>query len=384
MILKRLHTLIFISAFVVQQSCITPFTIHNSEVEAEILAVEGDIIIGGDTKIYLSLMVSLDVNYDATFITDAIVWVEGMQGDTYPSTLINEENAQPYFLIDTKSLSLDEQYKLCILLTNGISYESDFLTSLRTPEIGFIDFAVNESRTAVEFFVTTLGDTDSSPYYRWSYTEDWEFTATFRASFYYDPLLDAVVAYPYHPNNTYAYYCWGHTRSNSILIAKTDYLQENFVHQKKLNTIYNVNYKISNLYSMEVYQMSISKEAYTYWSTLEKYTGEIGSIFTPQLDWLNGNLHCVSNPEAKVIGYVSSGTLSVKRIFVDELDIQIYKPDYACNSLLRERNSAKDMVAAGYQILNPMALYLWFPVHCVDCRASGTKNKPSFWPNDHV
>ena len=365
-------------------SCITPFNIQSAEVETETLAVEGDIIAGGDTKIYLTLLASLDIYYEVKFITEAFVWVESELGETYLGVQMNEENAQPYFLVDTKSLSLDKQYKLCIHLPNGRAYESDLLTPLRTPEISSIDFVINEERTAVEFFVSTSGNPDSSPYYRWSYTEDWEVTVTYRTNQYYDPILNMVVDYPYHPNNTYAYYCWGHEKSNSIFIARTDHLQENVVHQQKLNTISDVNYKISNLYSMELYQMSISREAYTYWSALKKSTDEIGTVFAPQLDWLNGNIRCVSDQDVKVIGYVSAGTLSVKRIFADAIDIPIYKPDFdRCGNFVPVPRgwTYRDMVSAGYQILYP---YLWYPIHCVDCRVLGTKNKPSFWPNDHI
>ena len=384
--LKKLHRFLSIAILVVHQNCVTPYSINAVEIEGETLAVEGDIIVGGDTKIYLSLLAKLDI-YDATFITDALVWVESTQGEIYTGMLVDEENTQPCFLIDTKSLSLDKGYKLCIHLPNGRVYESDFLTPLHTPEIGSIDFAINEAHTAVEFFVTTSGDLDSSPYYRWSYTEDWEITSTYRVSYYYDPILNMVVAYPYHPNNTYTYYCWGKARSTSILIARTDHLLENLVHRQKLNTIYEVDNRISNLYSMELYQISISKEAYTYWSTLEKHTSEMGTIFAPQLDWLNGNIRCVSDPDVKVIGYISAGTLSVQRIFVDALEMQVYIHDYdKCPQVTPPRGATyRDMVAMGYQIFFADQPVWWTPVYCVDCRsAGGTKNKPSFWPNTHI
>jgi len=29
-------------------------------------------------------------------------------------------------------------------------------------------------------------------------------------------------------------------------------------------------------------------------------------------------------------------------------------------------------------------VYVWQPAACVDCTERGTKNKPSFWPNDHI
>jgi hypothetical protein len=152
--------------------------------------------------------------------------------------------------------------------------------------------------------------------------------------------------------------------------------------------------------------MSITKEAYIYWSALKKNTDEIGGIFAPQPSEMYGNIHCISDPEAKVLGFISAGIVSTKRIFVPTADVGIYQ-SFPCTFL--DINDAFDalnppsfskiydlgfvfgeLIDESLLITMPnpasWTLYVvnWIPIACVDCRMRGTKNKPSFWPNDHL
>jgi hypothetical protein len=314
------------------------------------------------------------------------VWVESSQGGIYAGTVTQEVNNPPCFLIDTRTLSFDEQYKLCVVLANGRAYESDFLTPFHTPDIHAIEYVVNGAQTAVEFAVTTYGNSNASPYYKWNYTEDWEIVSKYRSRVYYDRTLNTQLAYT---TDSPVYYCWGHSTSSSILIARTDHLADNIVHQMNLKTITNRDYKIGALYSMELSQMSISKEAYNYWAALQRNTDEIGGIFAPQPNDLYGNIRCVSDKGVRTIGYISAGTRSVKRIFVEEKDMGIYLPpscDFLDMTEFTIPPTDRSLYDWGYQIVSEIvndSRRSWVRKSCVDCTAIGTKNKPSFWPNDH-
>ena len=151
----------------------------------------------------------------------------------------------------------------------------------------------------------------------------------------------------------------------------------------------NRNYKISILYSMELHQMSISNEAYAYLFTLKKYSDEAGSLFAPQFDWLSGNIRCVSDPDIKVIGYISAGTVSVQRIFASHQEIGIYIPPDPCPPLdlrFRPPPTSRDLNNMGYRIVgrdlaDPLGMF-WTEDFCVDCTVTGTNVKPSFWPEN--
>ena len=214
--LKKLYIHPIWILMVFTPACITPFTPKGVEVEEGSLVIEGDIIVHDYTKVYLSQLRALDRNYDITYISQADVWVESQQEDRYLGAPNIEANEPPHFLIDTRTLSLDQQYKLCVHLSDGTLYESDFLTPLFTPDIDTIGFTVNDTETAVDFHVTTYGDLNASRYYKWVYTDDWEVISTYNTGIYFDENSRVFRQYPPDPPLSPFYYCWNrrqyHTR----------------------------------------------------------------------------------------------------------------------------------------------------------------------------
>ncbi|MCL2726991.1 MAG: DUF4249 domain-containing protein [Bacteroidales bacterium] len=389
MILKKLYNCSILLLGVITTACITPFTPKGVESDEGSLVIEGDIILNGDTKIYLSLLRALDSPFSITYVTNAQVWVENQHGTTYSGSVKVEPNEPPYYIIDTRILSLDQQYKLCVHLQDGRRYESNFLTPLVTPEIDAIGFMVDDSKTSVDFHVTTHDSNSASRFYKWRYIEDWEIVAHYYTNVYYDRSLRTVRQYatpaPY-------YYCWRHSKSSTV-VAKTDHLNQNLVYQQRLNTVDRRDDRISYLYSMELLQMSITKEAHSYWSVLKRNTDEIGSIFAPQPTDLHGNIRCITDPGVRVIGFISAGTITTKRIFVTSQEIGIYTP-FLCNPMdtalfdgWRTPPTFADYYDYGFRIVGfdiASGGHEWFPRACVECTARGTKNKPPFWPNNHI
>jgi hypothetical protein len=372
-------------------TCIIPFTLNELRGVEATLVIEGDIILQGDTKVYLSLSRSLDGEDVICYVTDAMVWIEGESGDQYAGLLIVEANTPPYFIIDSKALDVSKQYKLCIL-HNGKQFESDFLSPLKSPEIYSIDYQINDTRTTVEFFVTSYGEENASRYYKWAFREDWEITSKYATNFFFDPISNRILQYTADPH---IFYCWNQSESTSIIIAKTDHLDNNTVYRQQLNIINCTSDRISHLYSMELYQMSISKEAYDYWSVLKKNTDEIGGIFSPQPCEMSGNIRCLSDANTKVLGYISAGTITSKRVFISEKDIGIYisfdcpffnesdfnQPLEPAIPLTNREKFDMGYAVVRVELVDPIE---WVPLSCVDCRIRGNKNKPPFWPNDHL
>lgn len=370
-------------------TCITPFTPKGIDSEGGTVVIEGDIILGSDTKVYVSLSKALNSDKAIVYLRNAQVWVESKSGERYMGVLIASGNITPYYLMNTRALRFDQPYKLCVNLPDGRRYESDLITPLRTPEIDDIEFEVNSSRTAVDFMVTANGESalyDYTPYYKWRFTEDWEFTSHYQTNYYYSAATGFILKYATDPR---IYYCWNRAESTSILVAKTDHLEKNVVNRQKVTTIPNSSDKISYLYSMELSQMSISKEAYIYWSTLKKNTDEIGGIFSPQPSEMFGNIRCVSDANIKVYGYISAGTVTTKRIFVYKEELGIYVPSpcpFFDDTGIDPPLTFRQLYDAGYVVVryldnDPLE---WAHNKCVDCRLSGNKNKPFFWPNNDL
>jgi len=125
-------------------------------------------------------------------------------------------------------------------------------------------------------------------------------------------------------------------------------------------------------------------------------TDEIGDLFAPQPGRLYGNIRCMSDSETRIIGYISAGTRSVKRIFATKEEVGIYVPFSTCPPMNMQElfgtrptlPTRDDFYGLGFRPVGLSIFSLvdsrdWYPKECVDCTTRGTKNKPSFWPNDH-
>jgi hypothetical protein len=149
--------------------------------------------------------------------------------------------------------------------------------------------------------------------------------------------------------------------------------------------------RISALYSMELFQMAISEEAYKYWDNIRKNSDQIGGIFSPQPSEIKGNIKCITDPSEKVIGYICASKTSKKRIFAKGEDIGVYEYPNNCEVVtVNSENPVPigDLWDSGMDIVSfippPFSESFWASKRCVDCRIYGTKSKPSFWPNDHI
>ena len=66
---------------------------------------------------------------------------------------------------------------------------------------------------------------------------------------------------------------------------------------------------------------------------MKKNTEDIGSFFGPLPSELKGNIHCLTNPEEPVIGFVTSSAATQKRIFIDASQVSNWLHYYSCEEL---------------------------------------------------
>ncbi len=67
-----------------------------------------------------------------------------------------------------------------------------------------------------------------------------------------------------------------------------------------------------------VKQYALSLEAYSFYTNLKKNTEQLGSIFDALPSEIEGNIHSDNNPSEPVIGYITVGSTTSQRIFVDK------------------------------------------------------------------
>jgi hypothetical protein len=74
-------------------------------------------------------------------------------------------------------------------------------------------------------------------------------------------------------------------------------------------------------YNIEVKQLSTTKEAYKYWSSIEGQINSTGSIFEPPPVAITGNITNCDDPEDIVFGYFGASSITTKNIFIPESEI---------------------------------------------------------------
>ena len=392
--------LIFLLIFTtVALSCIDEYTIPKTtaiKYEAE-LVIEGRILAGEESVFNLTYTTPLNNEEKTPEILNAQIYVIGQNG--YRSEVAEFDLENNCYTIDTRSLENNTHYAVEVTV-DGDTFQSDFQSLLKSPEIDEVIWQENES--SVSIYVTTLAEKTDSRHFMWSFEEDWEFHAEvdMRGNKYIKPVYNKR-HYPdlTEDHNPYLY-CWMHNTSRNIHLYSSANLYENQAKNIKLHEISIEDIRISYIYSILVKQWSLSDEAYNYYATLKRYTEEPEGLFTPILSDYQGNIRCISNPSKRVHGYVLASNVTTKRIFIYEEDFKHMRSLYS-DSRCSIKNWEGDFMSMGaiissYPWASPWVvmakdgkpedldalLYNWF---CVDCRHTkgATKKRPDFWPNNH-
>ena len=130
--------------------------------------------------------------------------------------------------------------------------------------------------------------------------------------------------------------------------------------------------------------LRLRKEAYEYFKNIQRNIEQTGSIFSPIPTEVRGNIVCVSDPKEWVLGYVDVTSTTIMKRFMPELR-DFYETSYDC-----AKNILTGMALDGYTYYiysgAPTVPNRYAPFRCVDCTydGRGTKNKPSWWPTDHL
>ena len=385
---KIINTIYVIAVLFFVSSCVTPFEPEGYEQLENILVIEGDINLAGNTDIIVSRSLKLGDIAKRNYVKGANVWIESESGTKYYGYQVSSGQEVKY---STGSLYLDynKRYKLCVVTPEGKRYDSELVKPLIPPPVSSVEFLTDTVKKEVTFYVNTADPANNTHYYKWSYVEEWEFTAHKYANFEYNPLTFKMDEIPYEKNK---YYCWNSDKSKSILIHSTTHLSEDKVYRMPLVSMGPLDLRISLLYSIEVTQQALSKESYLYWENLRKNSDQLGGIFSPQPSEMRGNIKCISDSTEVVLGYISAGFFRKKKFFASKSEIGLYWDDHSCEIIIPEKAMPipipwSTMHEDGYVVVsyNPTEREsVWVLKECADCRTKGTKTKPLFWPTDHI
>ncbi|MGN6248789.1 MAG: DUF4249 domain-containing protein [Ginsengibacter sp.] len=361
-------------------SCKEPYDPPLKASGAHYLVVEGYIHSDGQpTTITLSRTRNIAWGDTATRIyeTGALVVIEDDQNNSYPLYASGGGNYSGAY-----NLSNDRKYRLHITTANNKQYISDFVPCKVSPPIDKLGWKFNGND--VELYINTHDPNNNTKFYRWDYTESWEFHSEYYTSLKYDPASKSVVH-----RNTPVYVCYQTRHSANIYVGSSQKLDNDVINEAPLAVIPFHDKRLSVLYSTIVTQYALDSMAYKYWHAMKGNTENVGSIFDTQPNQLTGNIHSVSDSTEPVIGYIGVGSTQQQRIFISNSDMRPgWNQPGNCTEILTHSDSLDYYFGGGIFIpfatdppnaLNPTGWY-GASASCVDCTLTGTPVKPSFWP----
>ncbi len=357
------------------------------------LVVEGVINNGTDsTIIKLSNTVNIASTSTVNPVFNATVAVEGDNNITY---LLTETNNGKYF---TTNLNLDNthKYRLTITTSDNKKYYSDYVPVLNSPPIDSVFFTISNNQLNINS--TTHDPTNKVQFYRWDYKQTWIIHSA-EISFFKSN-GDTVLSRDLVNDNIYE--CWSTDTSSTVVLKSTSNLEQSIVRDNIITSFPLNSEKVAIRFSIMVSQYALTAEAFKFWTNLKKNTEKLGGIFDPQPSEINGNIHCLTNPNEPVIGYLSVGQVANKRIFISNRQLPQVVPNLSTATCELDtfwfcrpgtsppncENMVDEYITYNKYNLGVIIIpivkvgdigYLGTSPFCADCTLRGTNRKPDFW-----
>ena len=378
--MNHIKQIILFSVILIINSCISQFIPDASE-EKELLVVEGLITDQPEINtIKLSLSRPLGQKNVATPLSGCSVSILEDERPSYQLT----ETIPGTYVTDPALFQgkIGSKYILQINTDNtpigNFSFESVPMELKPVPPIDTIFYETKIIRKnelgpddeGIQIYLNTHDPSKSCQFYRWDFTETWEFQLPY-----------------YVPNRV----CWLTNRSGSIYIKNTSVLAENRINRFPLNFISNGTDRLSVKYSVLVNQYSLNEDEFSYWERLQNISDEVGSLYDLTPASIPGNIRCVDDPNKHVLGYFSVSARSSKRVFIKESLSNIVNLYNDCPS---DTIQGPDSIIIPGLDENVWVIYRMnmsgMPPYrvitqqkgCADCSVRGTTVRPDFWRDD--
>lgn len=387
---RRLIWLISL-AFVMLSACLEPYPPPGNLPPVNILVVDGFMnSTDGSAIVRLSRAVPLsdkDVFRPESNATVTILTADGRTFD-----LVQQDSGR--YSLNGMIIDPALRYQLQIRTEDGQDYFSDFVDIRQSPPIDSVTW--RPGIAGLDVLVNSHDDSGNSRYYRWDYTETWEYHAPVQAAY---KVINGEVLF--RDPEDYLYTCWKTVPSTRILIGSSVRLTEDVIRDFPLIFIPKFSDKISIKYSMLVRQRVMDKMEYQFWSDLQKTTESIGSLFDPQPYEITGNIHSAGDGGAPVLGFFSGGSVREERLFLNYKDLPenlkerpysfcvldtvcLFKgPSTPYSCITDIPNLPPNPLLVGGLYDGPTLYgYTLANTRCADCRVygGGVLTKPAFWP----
>lgn len=362
------------------QSCRDPFEPDLSPQSVDFLVVEGYIEVSGESQISLGRTSPINSNTAPILEEGARVFLS----DNLNLWDFEEKGNGQYTL--NGNFDPTKEYTLSIWLKNGKQYTSDPMIPIISPEIEELAFV--QDNDGVEIYISTKGEQEKQ-YFMWSYEEHWIFNSGVRSFLIYEEGSIRI-----RNEDERVDRCWKDNINPKIVLQDAARFEDNRILQRELIRIPPRSEKLTNRYSVLVKQRAIDQDAFNFWEILRKNSDDIGGIFSPLPSLITGNIQNTEDSSEKVIGFISMGKSSNKRLYINASEVfpwPVFIPEYEYCQILQDTipptaTAIRDAFNNGVVV---PAIDIWDGIfligyrgadyRCVDCTLRGTNVRPEFW-----
>ncbi|HSP40691.1 MAG TPA: DUF4249 domain-containing protein [Gillisia sp.] len=382
--------IIFLLPVFLFQACVEPYEI-DEEVFEDFLVLETTIT--DEVKhqeIFLNRTYRLQENEPAPEINASVKITDGQN-----EFLFAEASPGHYISINEFGAAPGVPYILEILTENGDFYQSIPTASPSGNQIDnlYAKRIEYEGEDGVAIFLDNSGPSETSRFYKYEYEETYKIVSRLSANV--DLIVEngELILICEKPREETV--CYNTVDSDNIILTNSGSYSQNMVEGLMLRFIGRQDPVLSHRYSMMVKQYALTREAYTFFSTLKELSASESIFSQNQPGFINGNIFSPDNPEKKIIGYFNVASVSTKRMFFNFLDF--YGPNelradfssdctpFTPNLLLPDiRGDLIEQLKSGWVKLatgscdEPIP-YAFVTANCIDCNYWGSNIVPDFW-----
>lgn len=323
-------------------------------------------------------------------VTGCKVKILDDKGNIYEA--IDQKDGNYITVIPESKLAIGSSFKVEINTPEGINIVSDFDQIHDCPDVDTVYYILDSLPSGnptiytkgIQFYTNLNAENTNSHNFRWEAIETYEYHSSFPIEWYYDGTLHHILP-PDHSKSV----CWRTAPVKDVFTLTTQNLTENKYNMYPFHFVDNVSLpRLLYGYSLLIRQYAISEAAFTYWEKLRINSNEQGGLYEKQPLVIKGNMHNITNPDQKVLGFFGAATVKSKRIFVKKVENLPLEYQSVCTAEGEEprRGGLKGIPTTFY----PAYLYatdygfsmIILDSKCYDCTlAGGSVNKPDFWPH---
>lgn len=398
---RRIITPVFLFVAFTLFTCIDPY--YPKLDNYQNLLVADALITDENASYYVRLSRTTETPREApAAVTGALISVKDDQGNT---AVFSEILAGIYKSDSLTFLGMaGRTYTLYIRTAEGREYESEPATMQEGRDIDTITYAKDhetldngEIREGLRIYIDAK-DPTAGKYFRWKYEEWWKFSIPYPKTFVYidqNNIFDIPIT-----NVT----CWKHNKSDEILIqSRGTGNSGDFIKKPVLFIPSQESNRLLIQYCIQVSQLSLTEKEYEFWDQMQQINESGGDIFDKQPFPVITNIHSISDPGEKVLGWFQVSSITRKRIYITRSDVrrlELLPYRYNCEMIFVSPANFPgaippmtfDQVYSYYTSLNltfiapvkdergnALKELIFVDKYCADCTLSGSPNKPDFW-----